>query len=111
MNIILTAITLFHLAAGLGCLGAGLRLLGGEERAHWRSKAALLVAQLLCWIYPVLAFVCASWAWRAFASGEAHALPLMLAPILWLFVMGLVFAIVDFVEDGVIGNARARDPT
>jgi hypothetical protein len=35
----------------------------------------------------------------------------MLAPILWLFVMGLVFAIVDFAEDGIIGNARMRDPS
>ena len=37
------------------------------------------------------------------------ALPLMLAPILWLLVMGLVFAIVDFAEDGILGNARVRD--
>jgi hypothetical protein len=101
--------TLFHLAAGLGCLAAGLRLLAAEERALWRSKPALLVAQLLCWVYPLLAFVCASWAWRAFGGGEAHALPLMLAPILWLFVMGLVFAVVDFAEDGIIGNARMRE--
>lgn len=106
MNIILTAITLFHLGAGFGALGAGLRLVEPEERAHWRSKPALLVAQLLCWVYPVLAFVCASWAWRAFANGEGTALLPMLAPILWLFVMGLVFAIVDFAEDGILGNAR-----
>jgi hypothetical protein len=110
MGIILTAFTLFHLAAGLGALGAGLRLLSREERAHWRSRAPLLVAQLLCWVYPVLAFWCASSAWRAFASGEAYALPMMLAPILWLLLMGLVFAVVDFAEDGVIGNARTRDP-
>ena len=110
MGIILSAFTLFHLAAGVGGLGAGLRLLSREERAHWRSKAALLVAQLLCWVYPVLAFACASAAWRAFAAGEPYALPTMLAPILWLLVMGLVFAIVDFAEDGIIGNARTRDP-
>lgn len=110
MTLILAAFTLFHLVAGLGALGAGLRLLSREERAHWRSKSALLVAQLLCWVYPVLAFVCASWAWRAWDSGQPHDLPLMLAPFLWLLAMGLVFAIVDFAEDGVIGNARTRDP-
>jgi hypothetical protein len=111
MTIILAAFTLFHLAAGMGCLAAGLRLVSADERAHWRSKPALLVAQLLCWVHPVLAFVAASWAWRAFDAGQAHALPLMLAPIGWLLVMGLVFAIVDFAEDGIIGNARTRDPT
>jgi hypothetical protein len=108
MTIILAAFTLFHVAVGLGALEAGLRLLTAEERAHWRSNAALLVAQLLCWVYPLLAFVCASWAWRVFLSGQPHALPLMLAPVLWLLVMGLVFAIVDFAEDGIIGNARDR---
>lgn len=109
MVIILTAFTLFHLAAGLGALSAGLRLMSAEERVLWRSKPALLVAQLLCWIYPLLAFICASWAWRDYAAGPTYAVPLMLAPILWLFVMGLVFAIVDFAEDGIIGNARTRD--
>jgi hypothetical protein len=111
MTIILAALTLFHVAVGLGTLEAGLRLLTTEERAHWRSKAALLVAQLLCWAYPLLAVVCASWAWRVFGAGQAHALPLMLAPVLWLLVMGLVFALVDFAEDGIIGNARTRDPS
>ena len=111
MNIILAAFTLFHVAVGLGTLEAGLRLLTAHERAHWRSKAALLVAQLLCWVYPLMAVICASWAWRVFTAGQAHALPLMLAPVLWLLVMGLVFAIVDFAEDGIIGNARTRDPT
>ncbi len=111
MNIILIAFTLFHLAAGLGALGAGLRLLQRDERAHWRSKSALLVTQLMCWVYPVLAFVCVSWAWRDYAAGPMYALPLMIAPLLWLVVMGLVFAIVDFAGDGIIGNARTRDPT
>jgi len=110
MNIILAALTLFHLAAGLGALGAGLRLLAPAERALWQSKRALLVAQVLCWVYPALAFVCASWAWRVFTSEAAHnALPLMLAPTGWLIVMGLVFAIVDFAEDGILGNTRMRE--
>jgi len=110
MNIILWALTLFHLAAGLGALGVGLRLLAPAERALWQSKPALLVAQLLCWVYPVLAFACVSWAWRAFASASPHnALPFMLAPIGWLLVMGLVFAIVDFAEDGILGNTRMRE--
>jgi hypothetical protein len=107
MTVILGAFSLFHLVVGIASLGLAMRLLSSEERARWRSTQARFVAEALCWVYPVLAFVCASLAWRN--AEAAHALPLMLAPILWLVLMGLVFAIVDFVEDGVLGNARMRD--
>jgi hypothetical protein len=110
MVVILSAFTLFHLAVGIASLGMAMRLLTAEERAHWRSKRALFVAELLCWVYPAVAFAATSWAWRAFADGTPFALPLMLAPILWLVAMGLVFAIVDFAEDGILGNARTRSP-
>lgn len=106
MTVILWAFTLFHLVVGLACVGAAVRLLSPEERAHWRSKAALLVAEFLCWIYPVAAFVSVKSAWSASDVGHAFALPMMFAPILWLLLMGVVFAIVDFAEDGVLGNAR-----
>jgi hypothetical protein len=107
MIVILTAFTLFHVVVGTASLGLAVRLLGAEERAHWRSQLARYVALALCWIYPALAFVCTSMSWRSVDA--AMVLPLMLAPILWLIVMGLVFAIVDFAEDGVLGNARSRE--
>ena len=106
MIVILWAFTLFHLAVGLASLGLAVRLLTPDERAHWRSQVALLVAELLCWIYPVAAFVAVKSAWAAFGAGAHHALPMLLTPILWLMLMGLLFAIVDFAEDGVLGNAR-----
>jgi len=106
MVVILWAFTLFHVAVGLASLGLALRLLTPYERAHWRSPAALLVAEFLCWIYPIAAFVAAKSAWAAYATGHHHAIPMLLAPILWLVLMGLLFAIVDFAEDGVLGNAR-----
>jgi hypothetical protein len=34
---------------------------------------------------------------------------MILAPIAWLLVMGLFFAVADFADDGVIGNARRND--
>jgi hypothetical protein len=105
---LLAAFSLFHLAAGTASLGLAVRLLTPEERAHWRSKRALFVAELLCWIYPALAFAGAAAAWRAFSAGGHHAFPLMLAPFAWLLIMGAVFAIVDFAEDGVLGNTRER---
>lgn len=106
MVIILWAFTLFHLAAGLASLGLAVRLLTPDERAHWRSQSALLVAEFLCWIYPIAALVGVKSAWAAHAAGQHHALPMLLAPILCLLLMGLLFAIVDFLEDGILGNAR-----
>lgn len=106
MIVILWAFTLFHVAVGLASLGLAVRLLTPQERAHWRSQSALLVAEFLCWIYPIAAFVGAKSAWTAYAAGQHHAIPMLLAPILWLVLMGLLFAIVDFAEDGVLGNAR-----
>ncbi len=109
MIVILWAFTLFHVAVGLASLGLALRLLTPQERAHWRSPLALLVAEFLCWIYPIAAFVAAKSAWAAYATGHHHAIPMLLAPILWLVLMGLLFAIVDFAEDGVLGNARQEN--
>jgi hypothetical protein len=90
----------------MASLMLALRMLTPAERAHWTSPAALLVAELLCWIYPIAAFVGAKSAWSAYDAGHPMALAMLIAPILWLVMMGLVFAIVDFAEDGVLGNAR-----
>ena len=46
---------------------------------------------------------------RRFQELAGIDLPILLAPILWLVLMGVVFAIVDFAEDGILGNARSRD--
>lgn len=108
MVVILWAFSLFHLAVGLASFGLALRLLTPQERAHWRSRSALLVAEFLCWIYPIAAFVAVKSAWAAYALGQHHAIPMLLSPILWLLLMGLLFAIVDFAEDGVLGNARVE---
>jgi hypothetical protein len=108
MTVILWAFTLFHLVVGLASLGLAVRLLTPAERAQWTSPVALLVAELLCWIYPIVAFVSAKSAWAAQTAGQHHALPMLLSPILWLVAMGLIFAIVDFAEDGVLGNARKQ---
>lgn len=110
MLVLLSAFTLFHFVVGTASLGLGMRLLDPGERAHWRYKPALWIAEIMCWVYPVLAFGCSSFAWRGFLGGQPHAFPLILAPFAWLIVMGLVFAIVDFAEDGILGNARSSRP-
>lgn len=109
MIVILSAFTAFHAIVGLASLGLALRLLSRREQAQWRSKPALAVAALLAWVYPVLAFFAVRSAWSAYAADHHLAMPMLLSPILWLLVMGAIFAVVDFVEDGVLGNARSRD--
>jgi hypothetical protein len=109
MTVILWAFTAFHVCVGLASLGLATRLLTAEERAHWRSRVALLTAELLCWVYPVIALVSVKSAWDAYAAAHHLAMPILLAPIAWLLFMGAIFAVVDFVEDGVLGNARVRD--
>ncbi len=106
MLVILWAFSLFHLTVSLACLGLAIRLLMPEERLQWRSQVALLVAEFLCWIYPIAAYVAAKSAWSAYEAGHPLSLAMMLAPLLWLVLMGIMFAIVDFLEDGVLGNAR-----
>ena len=108
MEVILWAFTLFHLFVGLASLALALRLLAPQERALWRSPVALLVAEFLCWIYPIAAYVGVKSAWNAYAADHHLAMPMLLAPILWLVLMGTLFAIVDFVEDGVLGNTRKQ---
>lgn len=109
MFVLMIAFSLFHLVAGTASLGLAVRLLTVEERTQWRSKRALFVAELLCWIYPLIALAASLIAWRIFSAGGHQAFPLMLAPIAWLVIMGVVFAIVDYAEDGILGNARERN--
>ncbi len=109
MIVILWAFSLFHLFVGVASLGLAVRLLTPGERGLWRSQAALLVAELLCWVYPVAAIASTKVAWSAYEAGVPHAFPMILTPIAWLVLMGIAFAVVDFVEDGVLGNARSRE--
>ena len=108
MLIILWAFTLFHLISGAASVLLALRLLTAHERAHWRSPASLFAAQLMSWIYPIVAVVSVRAGWGAFNEGHHLTLPILLAPIGWLIIMGVIFAVVDLLEDGVLGNARRR---
>jgi hypothetical protein len=109
MIVLLVAFSLFHLAAGAGSLRMAFVLLTAEERAHWRSKRLLFIAESISWVYPALGLLFAGLAWADFLAGRREALPIMLLPLAWLIGMGVVFAIVDFAEDGILGNARSRE--
>lgn len=106
MVVLVAAFTLFHLFTATASLALAVRLLTSEERARWNSKRGLALAQTICWIFPAVAFVSCHFAWEAIRGGALHALPLILAPLLWLIAMGAIYAVVDFAEDGVLGNTR-----
>ncbi|MET0181894.1 MAG: hypothetical protein ABW199_03310 [Caulobacterales bacterium] len=97
------------MTTAVASLGSAVRLATREERAHWRSKTLLMLAAILAWTFPAAALAGVATAWTHYYAGEHDAIPIILAPIGWLILMGLVFALVDFVEDGVIGNARRLD--
>jgi hypothetical protein len=107
MLALLIIFSLFHLAAGVASLGLAVRMSTDEERGHWRSVTLLRIAQAICWVYPALSVGAGILAWRAFDAGAHEALPILLTPLLWLVAMGIVFAIVDYAEDGILGNARS----
>lgn len=109
MDALLTAFTLFNLFASLGALGHGARLLAKRERAAWRSKTLLGLAALLSWSFPLAAAGFTWIAWSGHGAGAVERVPLVLAPLAWLVLLGAVFVAVDFAEDGIIGNAR-REP-
>lgn len=108
MTVLLIAFTLFNLFAGAGALGHGVRLLAKEEQAAWRSKTLLFLAALLSWSFPLAAAGFTLVAWDHHRAGALDAVPLILAPLAWLVLLGAVFVAVDFADDGIIGNARRK---
>ncbi len=108
MLVLLWVFSAFNLIAAAASLGTAVRLMTRHERAHWRSKTLLTLAAILAWTFPAAALAGVATAWSHYNAGEHDSIPIILAPIGWLMAMGLVFAIVDFAEDGILGNARTR---
>jgi hypothetical protein len=106
MIVLLWTLSVFNLFAGLGGLAAALRLAKPPERARWRSKTLLHIADAAAWVLPLAAVAGTALAWIDVEAGRDAGALLALIPIGWLLLMGLLFAIVDFAEDGILGNAR-----
>lgn len=97
---LLVGFTLFNLFVAAACLGHGVRMLKREERAVWRSKTLLVIAVVLSWTFPLAALAGAYFGWVHYQAGQMDAVPIVLLPIAWLILLGIIFAIVDFAEDG-----------
>ncbi|NWG53604.1 MAG: hypothetical protein HXY28_07790 [Hydrogenophilaceae bacterium] len=111
MLTLLVAFSLFNLCAGAACVGLGVRLFRREARAAWASRRLLFVAALLCLTFPPAAAAGVFIAWSHYLSGALDAVAIVLAPIGWLVLLGVIFAIIDFAEDGVFdfGRGPRRD--
>lgn len=106
MIVLLWALSLFNVAAGLGGLALAFRLTTAEERARWQSRRALRVADGFAWVLPILAVAATALAWTDYRAGMQAGPLWAFLPLGWLLLMGIVFAVVDFAEDGILGNAR-----
>jgi hypothetical protein len=106
MLALLYAFTFFNLFAAAGCLGHGVRLLQPEERAEWRSKRLLAVAFFLFWTFPLASLAATLIGWSHYHAGRADGALVVLAPLGWLILLGIVFAIVDVAEDGRLDFGR-----
>jgi hypothetical protein len=109
VTLFLVVFTLFNLCAAIAAFRTvGQLALPGEEK-KWASKRLFLIARVGCWGLLIIAIWASAAGW-AFSPDWA---PLVLAPIGWLLVMGAVFAVVDFAEDGVFDFGRgtpAKNP-
>ena len=110
MIVLLWALTFINACAALGSIGLALRLMKKEERAYWRSKTLLLLADAFAWVLPLAAIAGTAMAWLDMINGHPAGALLAFIPIGWLVLMGIVFAVVDYAEDGILGNARAKTP-
>jgi hypothetical protein len=108
MLALLYAFSFFNLFAAAGCLGHGVRLLSSEERAEWRSKRLLAIAAFLFWTFPLAALGASVLAWQRYHAGQPDGALIVLAPLGWLILLGIVFAVVNVAEDGRFDFGRGE---
>lgn len=102
MLIFLIAFSLFNLCAA----GAAWNGIVNLDRMHgpqgWQSKRLYVIGKTAAWGLLLLSIWSTAAGWTFSPNGA----PLVLLPIAWLFVSGVVFAVVDFAEDGVFDFGR-----
>jgi hypothetical protein len=106
MNAFLIAFSLFDLLLGYAALRRALKLHTPEGRAWWASQRLYAVARFAAWTLPAMCIAAVAFAWSLSAQAPHLAVAMVLAPVAWLLVMGVFFAVVDIAEDGVLDFGR-----
>ncbi len=106
MLIFLIAFSLFNVCAA----GAAWNGLMTIDHMHgpkgWQSKRLYVISKTAVWGLLLLSLWSTAAGWVFAPGGE----PLLLLPIAWLLLSGVVFAGVDFAEDGVFDFGRGPPP-
>lgn len=110
MDIFLIGFSAFNLILALMAAQKAARLLRPTGKARWASARLFGLAVFIAVSLPIvcLAAIGAGWSLSAQSHFAAHLA--IAAPVAWLLAMGALFAAVDFLEDGVIGNALKPRP-
>jgi hypothetical protein len=107
MIVLLSALTVFNIVIAYASTRRAFRLVRPEGRARWASKRLYGIAVFVAWTLPIVSLAGVAAGWAGQQSGAEHtAAPLMLAGVAWILVWGVLFAIVDVLEDGELDFGR-----
>ncbi|MBL8559815.1 MAG: hypothetical protein JNM47_13910 [Hyphomonadaceae bacterium] len=111
MTLFLAAFTAFNVFLAYAAVRRALKLMTPEGRDWWQSKRLYAIACFAAWTLPLACVAATAVAWIEYQQGLEHwAGPMILAPLGWLVLMGIFFAIVDVSEDGVMDFGRGSKP-
>lgn len=106
MIVFLLAFSVFDVILGYAALRRAQKLVTPEGRAWWQSKRLHAIAVFAAWTLPFICILSVGAAWTLYDDAPHWAAPAALAPVAWLLVMGIFFAVVDVAEDGVMDFGR-----
>ena len=110
MTVFLLAFSAFNIVLGFAALRRAMKLVAPEGRAWWASKRLYAIAVFAGWTLPLVCVLATGAAWALNDDAPHWAAPAILAPVGWLVLMGIFFAIVDFAEDGVFDFGHGPKP-
>ncbi len=110
MIVFLLAFSAFNVILGYAALRRAQKLVTPEGRAWWASKRLHAIAVFAAWTLPLVCILAVGAAWALNDVAAHWAAPVILAPVGWLLLMGIFFAIVDVAEDGVLDFGRGPKP-